>query len=177
METSWRIKGRKKKNKPHPKLVQCHPLGTCVRSIKQPCPVWANIHSLQQPALRPKYMHFLCQFFSHYMAVFALSAMISRVKFKVNTPSPSLLPLQHLSFSCKFNTQCSHAWYIASSSAMVYLFPESKRGHPGKTDAIPEGVAGLGFIREQTMNLQFLSVRYEVPKRIWDSKELAFVDP
>lgn len=45
------------------------------------------------------------------------------------------------------------------------------------TLAIPEGAAGLGFIRDQAMNLQLLSMRYEMPKKIWHSGELAFVDP
>lgn len=46
-----------------------------------------------------------------------------------------------------------------------------------QTHTIPEGAAGLGFIRDKAMNLQLLSMRYETPKRIWDFGELAFVDP
>lgn len=46
-----------------------------------------------------------------------------------------------------------------------------------QTHAIPEGAAGLGFIRDQAMNLQLLSMRYEIPKRIWDFGEVASVDP
>lgn len=70
------------------------------------------------------------------MAVFALTVKSTQAKFKVNTPSLSLLPLQHknLLFSCKFNKRYIHAGYIASSSAMACLFPECRHGHPGKTD-------------------------------------------
>lgn len=46
-----------------------------------------------------------------------------------------------------------------------------------QTHAIPEGAAGLGFIGDQDMNLQLLSMKYEIPKRIWDFGELASVDP
>lgn len=35
-----------------------------------------------------------------------------------------------------------------------------------QTRAIPEGAAGLGFTREQTMNLQLPSTKYEIPKRM-----------
>lgn len=82
------------------------------------------------------------------MAVFAFSAKITLVKFKLNIPSLSLLPLQHqnLLFSCEFNKQCTHAGYIASSSAMAYLFPECKHGHPRKTDPCnSRGSCRVGF--------------------------------
>lgn len=45
------------------------------------------------------------------------------------------------------------------------------------TLAIPEAAAGLGFIRDQAMNLQLLFMRYEMPKNIWGFGVLAFVDP
>lgn len=45
------------------------------------------------------------------------------------------------------------------------------------TLAIPEGAAGLGFIRDQAMHLQLLSMRNEIPEKIWDFGELVFVDP
>lgn len=52
------------------------------------------------------------------------------------------------------------------------------RGILGKqTHTIPEGAAELGFIRDQATNLQLLSMMYETPKRIWDSRDLTFVDP
>lgn len=46
-----------------------------------------------------------------------------------------------------------------------------------KTHKIPEGAAGLGFIRDQAMNLQLLCMRFETHKRIWDFGKAAFVDP
>lgn len=97
------------------------------------------------------------------MTVFALSAMITLVKF-----SPSLLPLQHrdLLFSCKFNTQCSHAWYIASSSAIIYLFPGCRHGHPGKTDPCnTRGSCRVGFY--QGADHELAASFYE----IWNTQE------
>lgn len=136
---------------PHPKLIHCHPLGTCIRepsSTKQPCSTQANKYPLQQPAFRPKYRHFLCQLFSHHTAVFALSAKITLAKFKLNTPSLSLRALQYknLSFSRKFNKERTRAGYIASSSVMAHLFPECGLGHPGKTDRCnSRGSCRVGF--------------------------------
>jgi len=150
METSWRTK-KARQNLPHPKLVHCHPLGARVRepwATEQPCSVQATNPSLQQPAFRPQHRH--------PMAIFALLAKIAPVKFKVNTPSLSLLPLQHnkLLFPCKFNEQCTSAGHIASSSAVAYLFPEHRHGHPGQTAPHQSrGSCRAGLIRDQARNL------------------------
>lgn len=66
---------------------------------------------------------------------------------------------------------------MAPSSAVAYSQSAGICILGKHTLAIPEGAAGLGFIRDQAMNLQLLSMRYEMPKKIWDFGELAFVDP
>lgn len=118
------------------------------------------------PAFRPKYVWFWHQLVSPHRAGFAHSAQIAHVKLKVNRLGlPVLSQRRNLLFSCKFNQQCAHAWYIAPSSAVAYSQSAGLCILGKHTLAIPEGAARLGFIRIRPWTCSFFLWGMKCPRR------------